>query len=198
MPASSPSAAFFIAALMSSTVVSFFSSTVRSTTETVGVGTRIAKPVKTPLSSGITSEDSLRGTGGGDDVLGRSTRAAQILVPLIQRDLVIGVGVDRRHQSPGNAEVVLQDLGHGGQAVGGARGVGDDVMVGGIVVLLVHTNHDGDVLTLRRSGDDDLLGACLEVLASALAVTEDARRLNDDVDTQLGPEAPRDCGWRRP
>ncbi len=70
-------------------------------------------------------------------------------------------------------------------------------MVGGIVVLLVHTNHDGDVLTLRRSGDDDLLGACLEVLASAVA--RDARRLNDDVDTSSAQgKLLQDCGWRRP
>ena len=54
-----PSEAFFIAALISSAVALFDSSTVRSTTETFGVGTRIAIPSSLPFSSGMTSETAL-------------------------------------------------------------------------------------------------------------------------------------------
>ena len=56
MPASGPSAAAFIAALIASTVAGFSSSTVRSTIEPSGVGTRVAKPSSLPLSSGSTSD----------------------------------------------------------------------------------------------------------------------------------------------
>lgn len=49
------SAASFIAAFTSSAVAGFSSTTVRSTTETSGVGTRSANPLSLPLSSGMTS-----------------------------------------------------------------------------------------------------------------------------------------------
>ena len=52
---SGPSAAALNAALTSSAVVFLSTSTARSTTETFGVGTRIAMPSSLPLSSGITS-----------------------------------------------------------------------------------------------------------------------------------------------
>ena len=56
MPLSGPSAAAFIAALISSAVASFSSSTVRSTIDPSGVGTRVAKPSSLPLSSGSTND----------------------------------------------------------------------------------------------------------------------------------------------
>ncbi len=54
MPLSGPSAAFFMAALISSLVVSLPRFAVRSTTLPVGTGTRIAIPVSLPFNSGIT------------------------------------------------------------------------------------------------------------------------------------------------
>ena len=54
-----PSEAFFIAALISSAVALLVNSAVRSTTETFGVGTRIAIPSSFPFSSGMTSETAL-------------------------------------------------------------------------------------------------------------------------------------------
>src|SRR5699024_8619080 len=80
--------------------------------------------------------DSLGGAGGGgDDVAGSSTAAA----PILQRGTVNGLlggggGVHGGHQAFGDAELVVQDLGDGGQAVGGAGGVGDEVHVGGVLV----------------------------------------------------------------
>src|SRR5204863_6940082 len=50
-----PSAAALSAAFTSSAVVFLFSIAARSTTDTFGVGTRIAKPSSLPLSSGSTS-----------------------------------------------------------------------------------------------------------------------------------------------
>nr|GLL30457.1 hypothetical protein VITISV_031969 [Ipomoea trifida] len=60
MPFRGPSAAFLKAALTSSAVSPFFSTfTTRSTTETLGVGTRSAMPLSFPLSFGSTRDTAL-------------------------------------------------------------------------------------------------------------------------------------------
>src|SRR5699024_9996227 len=63
----------------------------------------------------------------------------------------------------------------------------DDVVLRGVVVALVHTDDEGRVLVLRRSGDDDLLGAGLAVGLGLLGVGEDAGGLDDDVGADLAP-----------
>src|ERR1700733_12835334 len=55
MPFIGPSAAAFIAALISAAVADLLSWAVRSVTEPVGIGTRNAYPSSLPLSCGITS-----------------------------------------------------------------------------------------------------------------------------------------------
>lgn len=50
---------------------------------------------------------------------------------MFHRFLCGGDGVDGGHQTLDDLEVVVDDLGHRGQAVGGAAGVGDD-MHGGL------------------------------------------------------------------
>src|SRR5262249_47009725 len=107
----------------------------------------------------------LGGTGGGrDDVLGGGTRAAQVLVREVQDAVVVRVCVHRGHQTLDDAEVLVEDLRHRRHTVGGAGGVGDDVVVGRVVLVLIDTHHDGDVLVGGRSRDEDLLGATGEVL----------------------------------
>merc|ERR1712061_457368 len=59
MPAISPAAASLIFATMSSYFAGFSNLTVRSTTETSGVGTRKAMPVSLPLRSGMTLPTAL-------------------------------------------------------------------------------------------------------------------------------------------
>src|SRR6202453_1552855 len=54
MPFIGPSAAALRASLIDSLVTGVFDVKVRSTTETLGVGTRMAKPSSLPLSSGTT------------------------------------------------------------------------------------------------------------------------------------------------
>src|SRR5680860_735874 len=128
---------------------------------------------------------------GRDHVQGSGASAAQVLVRVVEDVLVIGVGVDRRHQATLDAERVVDDLGHRRQAVRGARGVGDDVVRRWVVVQVVDAHDDGEVLALCRRGDDDLLGACGEVLAGAGRVGEEAGRLDDDVGAHLGPREVR-------
>src|SRR5690606_36090486 len=78
-------------------------------------------------------------------------------------------------------------LGHRGQAVGRAGGVGDHVVLRRVVVLVVHAHDEGRVLTLGRCGDDDLLRARLDVLAGVVGLGEVAGRLDDVVDAQVAP-----------
>ena len=76
-------------------------------------------------------------------------------------------------------EVVVDDLGNRRQAVGGAGGVGNDVVLGRIVLVLVDAQHDGDVFAGRRSGDDDLLHRAAQVLLGQLGLGELAGGLDD-------------------
>ena len=70
MPFSSPSEAAFIAAFTSSFVAGFFSTTSSDTSDTFGVGTRMAVPSSLPFSSGSTRPTAL---------------AAPVLVGIIDR-----------------------------------------------------------------------------------------------------------------
>lgn len=131
--------------------------------------------------------DSLGGAGGaGDDVLGGATASA----PVLGRGTVDGllggsVGVDGGHETLNDAKLVVDDLGEGSQAVGGARSVGDDAGAA-VVRLLVDTHHvHGGVG--RGGRDDDLLGTTLQVSRGLVGGGEDTGRLNDVLGASLGP-----------
>lgn len=93
------------------------------------------------------------------------------------------------HETLEEAKLVVDDLGEGSQAVGGAAGVGDNLGLG-VVGVKVDTAdvHRG---IGRGSRDDDLLGTTLDVGASLLNGGEDTGGLNDVLDAAL---APRDAG----
>ena len=73
--------------------------------------------------------DNLGGANGGwDDVLGSATSTSPVLVRRAVNGLLGGAGgVHSGHEALNDAELVIHDLGDGGQAVGGAGGVGDDL-----------------------------------------------------------------------
>lgn len=98
--------------------------------------------------------DSLSGTGGGwDDVGGSGTSSSPVLVGWTVDGLLGGSErVDGGHETLNNTEVIVDDLGQWGKAVGGARSVGEDVDVWGVLVL-VDTN-DEHWSVSGRSGDD--------------------------------------------
>jgi len=131
--------------------------------------------------------DSLGGTGAaGNDVLGSSTATAPVLAGgTVDGLLSGGVGVDGGHETLNDTELVVDDLGEGSKAVGGARGVGKDLDVG-LVGLLVDT-HDEHGGVSRGSGDDDLLGATLQVKGGLLVGGEDTGGLDDVVGAGLSP-----------
>lgn len=131
--------------------------------------------------------DSLGGTGAaGNDVLGSSTATAPVLARgTVDGLLGGGVGVDGGHETLNDTELVVDDLGEGSKAVGGARGVGQDLDVG-LVALLVDT-HDEHGGVSRGSRDDDLLGATLQVERGLLVGGEDTGGLDDVVGAGLSP-----------
>ena len=90
-------------------------------------------------------------------------------------------------EAPLDAEIVEQHLGHGGEAIGRARGVRDELMTGGIVLLLVDPQDDRDVRILGGRRDHHFLGPGLEVLGRGRLVPEDAGGLDHDVHPELAP-----------
>ena len=133
--------------------------------------------------------DRLRRPGRGrDEVDGRGPRPPQVLVGHVLEALVRGVGVDRGHQPTLDAHGVVQDLGHGRQTVGGARSVGDDVVPLRVVGLIeIDPQCHGHVGIGRGRRDDDLLGARREMLGGVVALGEEARRLDHDIDAEVRP-----------
>ena len=115
-----------------------------------------------------------------------AARAAQILVRTVLQILVLGVGVDGGHQALDDPELVVEHLGQRAKAVRRARRVGDDVLAA-VVLVVVDTEHDRDVLIGGRRGDDDLLGAGIQVTLGLGGTGEDAGRLHHHVDTQITP-----------
>ena len=105
-----------------------------------------------------------RAGGGGNDVAQDAAAGTPVPARPGVHSLLLGSGgVDGGHQRLLDAEGVVDDLGHGGQAVGGAGGVGDHVHLRG-VPLVVHSHDKGgrDVV-LGRGGDDDLFCPVPEV-----------------------------------
>src|SRR6266545_831758 len=108
MPFSGPSAAAFRAALTSAPVVFLSTIAARSTTETFGVGTRIAKPSSLPFKSGSTSP---------------TASATPVLVRQVEQLLIVCVRVDGGHPSLLDSKRLMQDLRKRRQAVRRARGI---------------------------------------------------------------------------
>src|SRR5207249_11796918 len=106
-------------------------------------------------------------------------RTPQILVRQVENLLVVGVTVDGRHEAVLEAEAVHHDFDDGDETVGRAGRVGNDVMLGGIVLVVVHAHYDRDVLALGGGGDHDLLGARRQMLGRALLVGEASGALQE-------------------
>jgi len=68
-------------------------------------------------------------------------------------------------------------LGEGSKTVGGARGVGDDIVFGLVGIEVDATDKHGGIG--RGSRDDDLLGSTLEMGRCLVLCGEDSRRLDN-------------------
>src|SRR5262249_44056420 len=68
------------------------------------------------------------GAGGGRDHVDRgSARPVEVLVYLVERGLVVRVGMHRGHKTLVDADRIIEHLRDRREAVGGARGIGDDL-----------------------------------------------------------------------
>ncbi len=133
--------------------------------------------------------DGLGSAGaGGDDVVVNGTGAAQILLlrEAVHDGLGGGGGVHGGHQTLNNTEVVVDDLGDGRQAVGGAGGVGHELHVGGVLVQVdAADEHRGVVL--RGAGHHDDLRAGVDVSLRLGLVEVNAGALQNVLHAELAP-----------
>ncbi len=89
------------------------------------------------------------------------------------------------HQATLDAPLVIDDLGQRGQAVGGARSIGDDRLAG--VGLVVHAVDEHRRIVLRRGRHDDLPGAGIDVLLRGFLGQEQAGGLDHHVHVHFVP-----------
>ena len=68
---------------------------------------------------------------------------------------------------------------------------------GRVVLLVIHAHHDRDVRPLRRRRDHDALGAGGDVFGRGIAIGEEPRRLEHDVDAQVLPRKLRRIAERQ-
>ena len=106
----------------------------------------------------------------------------------VQDHLVAGVGMNGGHDAADDRILVIQSLGHGSQAVGGAGSSGDDLVFLG-QGLLVHGENDGGQILAGGGGDNDLLSASLQVSFALFLAGVEAGALQNDVHVQLAPGA---------
>src|SRR6185312_14161418 len=103
-------------------------------------------------------DDELQGLGGaggaGDHRESSGAGAAEVLVRCVEDDLIVGVAVDRGHDARLDGERVVDDLDDGREAVRGAGGVRDDVVLRCVVLVFVDAQNDGEVFVRGGSGDD--------------------------------------------
>ena len=126
--------------------------------EPVGVGNALGGTDQLAVELGKDKADGLGGTGGvGDDVLGGCAGTTEVALALraVEDHLVTGEGMDGGHDARDDGGEVVEALGHRGQAVGGAGGRRDDVVIGG-QYLVVDVIDDGGQVVARRGRDDDL------------------------------------------
>src|SRR6202022_459822 len=99
--------------------------------------------VELALQFGDDEVQSFGGAGrAGNHVDGGGTRAAQILVRQVEQLLIIRIGVDGGHGAAVDAESFLENLGDGREAVGGAGGVRNNVVLRRIVGLVIHAEDE--------------------------------------------------------
>ena len=93
--------------------------------------------------------------------------------------------MDGGNETPLDPELVVENLGDRGEAVGGAGSVGDDVLAG--VCGVVHTIDEHRSGIFGRSGHDDLLGSGLDVFPGGLVGEEETGGLDHDLGADLIP-----------
>ncbi len=89
------------------------------------------------------------------------------------------------HQAVNDAELVVEDLRDGGEAVGGAGSVGNELLSG--ISLLVHAAYEHGGVVLGGSGHNDVFSAGLDVGLGFFFGEEETGRLNDVLSAYSAP-----------
>ena len=152
----------------------------------VGGGDTEGHASELALDSGPDLTDGGGSTSGrGDEVGSRSAALTPALLGrAVDDELSGGVRVDSGHEALLNAEGLVDDLDERSEAVGSARGVGDDGLASVLLLVDAHDEHGG---RLGGSSDDNLLGTTLDVLLALGDLEEDTSRLDDDIGTNSTP-----------
>ena len=132
----------------------------------------------------------LGGAGAGrDDVCGGGAAVTPCFTAWAVHGLLRGgVGVYGGHQALGDAKTFLEQHMHDRrETVGGAGGVGDDVVVCCVVQVVVDAHNDSQIFALGRCGDDDLLGACLDMALGFLALGKQTGGFNHNIHAEFLP-----------
>jgi hypothetical protein len=145
------------------------------------------------LQGGDHQTDGLRGTRrGGNDILSGTAGTIRILVRLILSRLIVGVGVNGSHQTFDNAELFVQHLGDGSQAVRGAARV-RDALEFRLELIVVDAQHAGQVSTVFGGGaEHNSLGTGFQVGVVACfavfgATGENACAFDNHIDAHVFP-----------
>ena len=104
----------------------------------------------------------------------------------ITQFLVIGIGVNGRHQAALNTNAIGYGFHHGCEAVSGAGGVGDDVVIGGQGVI-IDAVYDGGISVGRGCRNNHLAGTSAQVGCRGFVLGEQAGALEHDIDMVIFP-----------
>ena len=119
-----------------------------------------------------------------------AARPVEVLVHLVERGLVIGVGMHRCHEAFVDADGVVEHLRDRRQTVGGARGGGDDFVVRRELVVIDAIDH-GEIDAVGGRRNDDALGAGSNVRGGLVLRGEDPRALQRNIDPEVLPRQRR-------
>lgn len=123
-----------------------------------------------------------RSGGSGDEGVDGGASTAEVLVGGVDDGLGVGEVVQGGEHAVLDAEGFVDDLDDRCNAVGGAAGVGDDVVDGGVVEVIVAAHDDVEDVIFDGSGDDDFFDSGIEVSLQGGSVAELAGAFEDDVD----------------
>ena len=144
--------------------------------------------IELAIEFGQHQTDRSSSTGlGRDHVHAGRACPAQILVIDVGQHLIVGIGMHRGHEAGHQTDLVVQRLDQRCQAVGGARGIGDD-RVAGLEHTMVHAiDHRRVDILATRGRDDDFLGAGCDVCRSFFFSGEKAGAFEHHIHLQFFP-----------
>ncbi|BBG31125.1 flagellin and related hook-associated proteins [Zymobacter palmae] len=123
---------------------------------------------------------------GRDHGVSGAASTTRIFVVNVDQVLVVGVGVDRGHQTFNDTNLCINRFSNRRQAVSGARSVGNDVHVGRQDVFVYAVN-DSSVSVSTRARDQNAFSACFQVQSGFFTFSEDTGAFHDQVNVQFFP-----------